>query len=148
MQVVNRRGVCFGERRCGRPSLAMTPDIVLLGADWKSRTLIRAQLLEEGYDVVATDEWSTARRVLQSDPRAKMMLLDLEGLAEPVAVLREAGRLIDPDRVLVLGGLGTVAASEVESLGFRVLVRPFAIGDIVTEITRRLGATARGYGPD
>jgi len=27
------------------------PDIVLLGAEWPSRALLRAQLIEEGFDV-------------------------------------------------------------------------------------------------
>lgn len=27
------------------------PDIVLLGPDWRARTLLRAQLVEEGYEV-------------------------------------------------------------------------------------------------
>ena len=37
------------------------PDIVLLSADWPSRALIRAQLLEEGFEVVATDTAHNAR---------------------------------------------------------------------------------------
>jgi hypothetical protein len=33
------------------------PDIVLLAGDWQPRALIRAQLIEEGLEVVATNTW-------------------------------------------------------------------------------------------
>src|SRR5262245_9164442 len=115
-------------------------DIVLISADWKPRALIRAQLLEEGYDVVATDEWSDARRALRSMKKPKMLIVDLEDLAEPAAVLHEAGQYLDPDRVIVLGGLGTLPAADIEAQGFRVIARPFAISDVVDEAARRLGS--------
>jgi hypothetical protein len=33
------------------------PDIVLLAAEWQPRALIRAQLIEEAFEVVATDRY-------------------------------------------------------------------------------------------
>jgi hypothetical protein len=48
-----------------------SPDIVLLGAERQPRALIRAQLIEAGFDVVATDTWPMMRRHLRpgSKPR-------------------------------------------------------------------------------
>ena len=43
----------------------MAPDIVLLDAEWPSRALLRAQLIEDGFDVLATDTWTTMRRYLR-----------------------------------------------------------------------------------
>jgi DNA-binding NtrC family response regulator len=121
---------------------AARSDIVLISADWKSRALIRAQLLEEGYDVMATDEWPVALRALRSTAKPKILIVDLQNLAEPATVLRQLQRYIDPDRVIVLGGLGTLPAADVKTQGFRVIVRPFAIGDVVEEAARTLGALA------
>lgn len=39
-----------------RTDMELTPpDIVLLGPEWPERALLRAQLVEEGHDVVAID---------------------------------------------------------------------------------------------
>ena len=37
-------------------------DIVLLGAERQTRALLRAQLIEEGLDVLATDTWPMMRQ--------------------------------------------------------------------------------------
>jgi hypothetical protein len=33
------------------------PDVMVLGAEWPERVLLRAQLIEEGHEVVAIDAW-------------------------------------------------------------------------------------------
>ena len=109
----------------------MQPDIVLLGAVWRPRALIRAQLIEEGYDVLATDSWSVVRHSVRAGSKPSLVIVDLVNLEHSMDVLRELCELIQPDRVLVLAGLGTVAPAELEWLGFRVLSRPVAIRDIV-----------------
>jgi hypothetical protein len=45
---------------------------------------------------------------------------------------------MDPNRVLVVTALGTVAAAKVEALGFRVAERPIALGDLVAAATRAI----------
>jgi DNA-binding response OmpR family regulator len=116
-----------------------SPDIVLLGVDWRSRALIRAQLIEEGYEVIAVDDWPTARRVLRLSPAIRVAIVDLEGLVDPVSVLREIRLVVDPSRVLVLGGLGTIVPSDIRSLGLHAIFRPFTIRDVVTEVALRAG---------
>src|SRR5262249_13118110 len=101
MTTIPSRMDSFCERELTPP-----PDIVVLGVDWKSRALIRAQLIEEGYEVVAVEDWPTARRVLRLNPGIRVAIVDLEGLVDPVSVLREIGLVVDPGRILVLGGLG------------------------------------------
>jgi hypothetical protein len=41
------------------------PDIILLASNWQPRALVRAQLIEEGFDVVAMDDWSAAAALLK-----------------------------------------------------------------------------------
>jgi hypothetical protein len=64
----------------------------------------------------------------------------VKGLPDPAAVLRDLKVLMKPDRVFVLTAAGTLAATDVERLGFRALARPLAIGDLVETVAR----TVRG----
>jgi DNA-binding response OmpR family regulator len=107
------------------------PDVVLLAAEWQPRALIRAQLIEEGFEVVATDTWPAMRRHLRPGSKPQLAILDLKGLEHPNEVLRDVRVLMEPARVLVLSALGTVMPPEIRSLGFRVLSRPLVIGEVV-----------------
>jgi len=118
---------------------ATPPDIVLLRAEWPERALLRAQLLEEGYDVVATDAWPIPRQYLRSGMKPRLLIVDLQGLPEPREVLEEVGGVMPRERVLVITALGTMTADEVVRLGFRVAKRPISVGDIVRAATEVLG---------
>jgi len=107
------------------------PDVVLLAADWQPRALIRAQLIEQGFDVVATDTWPVMRRHLRAGTKPRIVLVDLKDLPDPDAVLRDLAVLMKPERVLVLGAIGTVSPADIERLGFRALPRPIVIEDVV-----------------
>jgi len=113
-----------------RKSHAM-PDVVLLAAEWQPRVLIRAQLIEEGFEVVATDTWPMMRRQLRPGIRPYLAIVDLKGLQEPRSVLNDLRTLMKPERVLVLTAMGTVWESDVERFGFHVLHRPIVIKEIV-----------------
>jgi DNA-binding NtrC family response regulator len=111
-------------------------DVVLLAAEWQPRTLIRAQLLEEGFEVVATDNWSMMRRHLRPGLKPLVAIVDLKGLPEPSAVLNDLHVLMKPERVLVLTSIGTVESAEVERLGFRRVARPVVIRDLVAMVAQ------------
>ena len=104
------------------------PDIVLLATEWQPRTLLRAQLLEEGYDTVAFEEWDGAKTYLTSPYKPPLVVIDLQGLAQVRPILNELKTLIDPARVLLIGALGAVTD---DSSGFQVVRRPVTIGGIV-----------------
>jgi hypothetical protein len=112
------------------------PDIVLLGAEWQPRALLRAQFLEEGFDVVATDTWPAVRRQLRPGSKPQLAIVDLRGLPDPERVLDELRLLMKPHRVLVIAALGTVEPAVIERLGFSVVSRPAAIGDVVAVAAR------------
>ena len=117
------------------------PDIVFLDADWQSRALIRAQLIEDGFEVVATESWTMMRRHLRPGSKPRLALVDLKDLADPQDVLRDLRVLMKPERVLVLSAIGTMAREDIERLGFHVMPRPFVIEDLVREV-RKVTATA------
>ena len=109
----------------------LAPDIVYLAPEWQPRALIRAQLIEEGFEVIATRSWPTMRRHLRPGSKPRLAIVDLKDLADPRSVLRDLGVLMKPDRVLVLSASGTIPSSEVEQLGYRVVPRPFMIEDLI-----------------
>ena len=116
------------------------PDIVFLDADWQSRALIRAQLIEDGFEIVATESWTMMRRYLRAGSKPRLALIDLKELADPQDVLRDLRVLMKPERVLVLSAIGTIRREDIERLGFHVMPRPFVIEDLIREV-RKVTAT-------
>jgi len=119
------------------------PDIVILAVGWRPRAPLRAQLIEEGYEVVATDTWPDARRHLRPGVKPRLVIVDVEGLPDPGGVLDGLVLLMKPDRVLVVSALGTVSEDDVRRRGFHLLTRPTTIEAIVAEVARIIGPPAR-----
>jgi hypothetical protein len=114
------------------------PDIVLLGAEWQARALLRAQLIEQGFEVIAVDTWPLMRRHLRPGHKPRLAIVDLQGLQQPEQALDDLRILMDPRAVLVLSGIGTVAPAKIEGLGFQVLNRPVTIGSVVAVAERAI----------
>jgi hypothetical protein len=110
------------------------PDIVFLAVAWQPRALIRAQLIEEGWEVVATSSWRMMRRHLRPGAKPRLAIVDLKDLPDPHSVLQDLRVLMKPERVLVLSAIGTIPPPEVEYLGFRDLRRPFTIEDLIRAV--------------
>jgi DNA-binding response OmpR family regulator len=108
--------------------------VVLLGVEWRPRALVRAQLIEEGFDVVATDSWPEARRFLRPGMKPDLVLVDLQGLPDPERVLADLRVLMKPNRVLVLSAASTLPVEEVEAFGFHLVKRPVPIERIVDAV--------------
>jgi hypothetical protein len=111
------------------------PDVVVLGPEWPARALLRAQLIEEGYDVVATDAWPIPRQYLRSETTPRAFVIDLQGLPDPRGVLDEVRGVIAPSDVVVVTAIGTVEIDDIHRMGFHVVVRPATIGAIVAAVT-------------
>ena len=107
------------------------PAIVLLGPEWPERALLRAQLLEEGYDVVATDAWPIPRSYLRPGMKPRVLIIDLRGLPAPHDALDDVRAVMPPDRVVVVTAIGTMPPDEIRRLGFHVVTRPVAVRDVV-----------------
>ncbi len=107
------------------------PDIVLLAGDWQPRALIRAQLIEEGFEVVATNTWSMMRRHLRPGSKPRLAILDLKGLPDSEQRLHDVRVLMNPARVLILSAAGTIPARDIERLEFHTLSRPVVIEEVV-----------------
>ena len=116
------------------------PEIMVLGPAWRERALLRAQLIEEGHDVIAIEAWPIPRLYRQPGMTPRVMIVDLHGLPDPRATLDELRVVIPPDRVLVVTALGTLTADEIRRLGFMAIERPATIGQIVAAAASLLRA--------
>ncbi|SRR5712692_7632446 len=122
-----------------RPGTAT--DIVLLSAEWPARALLRAELLEAGFEVVAADAWPAARRHLGTGSKPRLVIVDLRGLPDSDAVLHDL-RVLMKSNVLVVRGAGSPPPHDLERLGFTSVSRPTSIGAIVAAARRMLGIPA------
>jgi DNA-binding NtrC family response regulator len=102
--------------------------------------LLRAQLVEEGFEVLAAESWAAARRALRPGSKPRLVIVDLQGLGNPAGVLNDLAALMTPVRVIVLAAIGSMPASGIRRLGFHVLQRPVAIGDIVAAARQAIAA--------
>ena len=105
---------------------AKPPDIVFLAAQWQPRALIRAQLIEEGFEVVATASWAVMRRHLRPGSKPRLAIVDLKDLPDPQSLLHDLQILMKPDRVLVL------ISSHPAALRHRRPRQRCSAGDVVT----------------
>ena len=107
------------------------PDVIVVGPEWPERALLRAQLIEEGYEVVAVDQWPIPRPYRRPGMKPRVLLIDLRELPTPRETLDEVRFVLPTERVLVITALGSLTAEEVKRLGFHFIERPVSIGEIV-----------------
>ena len=122
--------------------------IFLIAADWQFRALVRAQLLEEGFEV---RPWPSSKAALQdliiSGERARLTILDTKDLDFEAGATGDFLRLMGDTPLVFCGdalsqsSLSTLLTSRAK-VGQegpppdRVLLRPFRVGDLVEEVQR------------
>jgi hypothetical protein len=123
------------------------PDVIVVGAEWPERALLRAQLIEEGHEVVAVDTWPIPRLYRRPGMRPRVLLIDLRELPKPRETLEEVRIVLPPAQVLVVTALGSLTGQEVRELGFNVIERPATIGQIVAATGALLSRPLAEQGP-
>jgi hypothetical protein len=93
------------------------PDVMLLGAEWPQRALLRAQLIEEGHEVVAIDDGPIPKLYRRPKMKPRTMIVDLQGLPHPRETLDAMRLVLQPERVLVLTALGSLPGEQSERSG-------------------------------
>ena len=115
-----------------------SPDILVIDARWPRRALLRAQLIEEGYEAVATDDWETAKSYLRLLLKPRLVIVDLQDLPAVETLLHELREMIKPQRVLVITALGTLTPDQLHKWGFHTIARPAIVADIVAKASALL----------
>ena len=118
------------------------PDVLLLGPEWPERALLRAELIEAGYEVVAIDAWPIPRIYRRAGMKPRVAIVDLQGLPDPRTVLDELRLVMPPDRVLVITALGTLTVDDIRQIGYHVVARPTSIRDVIAAAAGLLRANA------
>lgn len=120
--------------------------LLLIASDWQFRALVRAQLIEAGYKVVAFPRLDVALAYLMHGPgvagggeQPAATIVDLVGLGASVSALVDLWQLSGQAPLLLCGGILDRAVLDAAGLPpARVLTRPFSVGDVVSEV-RRMG---------
>lgn len=112
--------------------------LLLIAADWQFRALVRAQLIEAGYEVMAFPRLDVALLYLMRGGAPPWLtIVDLPGLDANVSTLVDLRRLTGQVPLLLCGGILDRAVIDAEELQpARVLMRPFSVGDVVREVRK------------
>ncbi len=117
----------------------MTAGIVfIVGRDWKFRALLRAELVEKGFEAMGLESLDEAGRLLASGTLPRLTVFDMTDFD----AARDLARLLalaKSGRLLLLISPGMALPQELCSA--TTMARPVAIGTIVEEIGRRLSRT-------
>lgn len=106
-------------------------DVLLIAPEWPTRPLLAAQFNEEGFRTATAEQWPPPRDYLKRETRARLVVVDLQGLSNPKEALAELGLLFGCNRVVVIDALGSVPLDELRTLGVHVIERPATVRDIV-----------------
>lgn len=117
------------------------PQVLLVGKDWSSRALLRAQLLEEGVNVEA---YETSRDALNTMTNLtdlpKLLVADLHDSQRPEAevdLLAKWGHLIP---IWLITSHASRVDRQLDDTGIeRILARPVDVKRLVDEIKQRVG---------
>jgi len=117
--------------------------ILLVGEDWRTRALLRAQLIEEGLEVEAHESVGAALR--DSENAALLPLLLVAGVSasgDPAADLDQLARWSRKIPVWVIASRSVIDEKSLQGRGFEsVLFRPVDLGKLVEQIKRRVART-------
>jgi len=113
--------------------------VLLAGKDWTARALLRAQLIEEGFDAMGYESIEGAVKCLWSSRVVPSLLIadlfESDNPAKDISTLSQWAKTIP---IWVLADHG-VAGQQLEGRGFeRILYRPVDLGRLVKEIKDRL----------
>lgn len=116
--------------------------ILIAGKDWQARALLRAQLLEEGFDVEAYETIPEVVNLLTRIAQIPALLIaDISASDDPTADLETLAAWSHRVPIWILASRTYTADKGLGGHGFeKCLLRPVEIGKVVREIKQRLGA--------
>ncbi len=113
--------------------------ILLAGKDWKTRALLRAQLIEEGLDVEAHETVAEALASLEESPALpSLFLADLSSSDNPAGEADLLAAWATQVPVWLIAGKSFIVAKDLKSRGFEmILFKPVDVGELVEQIKQR-----------
>ena len=114
--------------------------VLLIGKDWKTRALLRAQLLEEGVDVEAYESLAEALEASIGIGEVPALLIgDLSESADPAVATAQLAHWSKRIPIWIIASRSVVDEKELQGRGFEaVLFRPIDVGELVERIKQRV----------
>ena len=122
--------------------------ILIAGKDWQARTLLRAQLLEEGIEVEAHAAVAEALTTLETAlPLPALMIADISASDNPSADVEALSAWAGRIPTWVIASRSYIIEKGLHGHGFEMtLLRPVDVGELVEQIKRRLERQGSGIG--
>jgi CheY-like chemotaxis protein len=119
---------------------AIMAEVVLVGRDWQTRALLRAQLIEEGLQVEAFETLCEVHARLEEPAcRPSLLVADLYSSEDPHAEIEQLTAWAKQIPVWILVSQSLLAEPQLKSRGFElILARPIDMGKLVEQIKRRV----------
>ncbi len=114
--------------------------VLLLGKDWQTRALLRAQLIEEGIEIEAHENAQEANL----DPETKellpqLVIADVASSDDPSAEVRLLATWARHVPIWVIASHTLILNKTLKGRGFQmILFRPVDVGELVEQIKNRL----------
>lgn len=112
--------------------------VFLIGKDWQTRALLRAQLLEEGVEVEAYETAGAAFSSL-GEALPALVVADLSSASDPAAEINQLAQWADQMPIWIIAGRSLIAEKNLKGRHFElILFRPVDVGELVEQIKRRV----------
>jgi len=118
--------------------------ILLVGEDWRTRALLRAQLIEEGLEVEAHESVGAALRDSENAALLPLLLVaDVSASRNPARELDQLARWSKRIRVWVIASRSVNDEKDLQGRGFEaIFFRPVDLGKLVEQIKQRVARTS------
>src|SRR5215831_15623950 len=97
-------------------SCQLMAQLVLVGKDWKTRALLRAQLIEEGVDVEAYESIEDGLQTLVASSPA-LLLVDLASSNDPNGDIDRLAKWVTRVPTWIIASRSLAATEKLETLG-------------------------------
>ncbi len=114
--------------------------ILIAGRDWQARALLRAQLLEEGFEVEAHETIPDALASLEPGTNLPDLLIaDISASGEPSADVEALSAWSRKVPIWIIASRTYIVEKGLRGHGFEmILLRPVDVGELVDQIKQRL----------
>lgn len=113
--------------------------ILVAGKDWRSRALLRAQLLEEGFEVEACETIPSAVGTLETDVRLpELLIADISASNNPSGDVEALGAWSRKIPIWIIASRIYIVEKGLRGHGFQmILMRPVDVGELVDQVLQK-----------
>lgn len=120
-------------------------EVLLVGKDWTTRALLRAQLIEEGVDVEAHDGVVSALESLEGNSALPVLVIaDLSASDNPSRDADQLATWAKDISIWVIASPSVIVEKGLKGRGFQmILFRPVDMNELVRQVRERFGESGR-----